>query len=291
VSATAALTIIGCSMTKISAVIITLNEQSGIAKTLQSLAWCDEIVVVDSGSTDATVKICERFGCRVFYNPFTGYGEQKHFAVGQAKNDWVLSVDADEVVTESLRDEILSCFSHATVSCTGFYTPISLVFLGRLMRFGGQYAQPKLRLFNRRYGNFNLRRVHESVELTGGIRPLKHHILHESYENLADYFHKFNHYTSLASQDLFHKRKPPSRVQIFLRLPLDFIKTYFVRGCCLDGYAGFVWSLFSAFYPVVKYAKLEELYQAEARRTVSRQPMVMPLQTVAGDATEILHLK
>jgi hypothetical protein len=137
--------------------------------------------------------------------------------------------------------------------------PISLVFLGRLMRHGAEYRMPHLRLYDRRRGNYNQNRVHERVELDGPVGRLRHHILHESYGSIAAYFDKFNHYTTAGAADLHSRGKAAGVGTIVLRFPLTFIRQYFIRGHVLNGYPGFIWSLFSAMYPVVKYAKLREL--------------------------------
>lgn len=240
----------------ISAVLITLNEENVLEKTLRALAWADEIVVVDSGSTDATVAIAEQFGAKVFFRKFDGYGPQKHFAVAQASHDWVLALDADEVVTQQLQAEIISTLQKPNYQ--GYYVPISLIFLNRLLRFGGEYKMLHLRLFNKQFGNFNQKTIHEGVELTGKVGRLQHQLLHYSYADLHDYFQKFNHYTSRAAAQLHEQGKKASLWKVVGRFPLTFLKIYVLKLGFLDGYAGFVWALFSAMYPVVKYAKLRE---------------------------------
>jgi glycosyltransferase involved in cell wall biosynthesis len=246
------------SMVKLSAVIITFNEERRIAATLAALDFCDEIVIVDSGSTDATVSICRRFNCRIFTRAFVGYGAQKEFAVSKALNDWVLAIDADEVVTDGLKREIMSVLSNENGNVRGYYIPISLVFLGRLMRFGGEYKKPHLRLFNRTSGTFTGDKVHEHAEIKGEKAFLKNHILHYSYDGIEDYLTKFNEYTSIAAEELFQKSRKSAVFNLLTRFPLTFIKIYFIKGCILDGYRGFLWSLFSSLYPFVKFAKLLE---------------------------------
>lgn len=246
-------------MIKISVVLITLNEEKVIERTLQALQWCNEIVVVDSGSTDRTVAICQQYGCQVFYRKFDGYGPQKRFAVTKASHDWVLSMDADEIIPDELRNEIQSHL-RTEPPVQGFLLPRSLVFMNKLLRFGGQYKSPVLRLFNHRFGNFNENRVHEGIELNGKTLTLKNHMLHYSYDSIKDYFDRFNVYTSAGATELYKRRKRSSKFHIFIRFPASFFSIYFLKGCVFDGYPGFVWSLFSAFYPVVKYIKLRELY-------------------------------
>ena len=250
----------------ISAVVITRDAARLLATVLDALQWCDEILVVDSGSVDDTVAIAESRGARVLHRAFDGYGPQKAFAASAARNDWVFIVDADEVVTDELRAEIeakVAAADAGRLAARGFEVPISLVFLGRVMR-GGQYKMPHLRLFDRRHGNYNAARVHETVVLDAPVARLEHHMLHSSYGSLHQYFEKFNAYTTAGAEEL-HDRgggRTASAASIVLRFPVTFFKEYVLRANFLNGYAGLVWSLFSAIYPVVKYAKLRELLES-----------------------------
>ena len=246
----------------VSAVMITFNSARILPTVLRALSWCDEIVVVDSGSTDQTLPLAQQFGCRVLHRDFDGFGLQKGFAVSQARNPWVLVVDADEVVTDDLRSEIqfrLAEVASGQCHFHGFEVPISLIFLDRLMRHGGEYKMPHLRLFDKRFGNYNTARVHEDVVLSGPVGELTHHMLHDSYGSLHEYFEKFNRYTTAGARDLLSRNKRGSIAQIIFRLPITFLKEYVIKRNFLNGYPGFIWSLFSAMYPVVKYAKLREL--------------------------------
>jgi glycosyltransferase involved in cell wall biosynthesis len=229
---------------------------------LEALAWCDEIVVVDSGSTDRTIEIATGAGARVLRHDFAGYGPQKAWAVTQARHDWVLVVDADEVVTPELQREIENRLAGDAGRYAGYEIPISLVFLRRLMRHGGEYKMRHLRLYDRRRGNYNQNRVHERVELDGPVGTLDEHMLHDSYGSIEAYFDKFNDYTTAGARDLHARGETASAATVVMRFPLTFVRQYFIRGHILNGYPGFVWSLFSAIYPVVKYAKLRELTRA-----------------------------
>ena len=244
----------------LSAVIITKNEATRIAATVKALQWCDEIIVVDSGSTDGTVDICRQLGCQVHDHAFENYGKQKHYAVSLAKNDWVLVVDADEIVTPELATEISTLLSNGKLPHNGYKIKISLVFLGRLLRFGGEYNMAHTRLFNKQYGQYNNDEVHEDVVLKGDSPVLQNRMLHYSYENLHDYFEKFNRYTTLAAQQM-KNRKPKSAFFMYIKFPATFIQVYFFKGLILDGYPGFIWALLGSLYPVVKYAKHRESKQ------------------------------
>jgi glycosyltransferase involved in cell wall biosynthesis len=247
---------------RLSAVIITYNEAANIIRTLDSLSWCEEIVVVDSGSTDDTVTLCEGRGCRVLYHPFSGFGRQKQFAVAQASHDWILSVDADEVITDELRKEIMAIFASGEIGCLGYYLPRTLVFMGRVFCHGNENRRGFLRLFDRRVGGFNDAPVHEGVEISqGDIGHLQGMILHFSYRDLEQYFVKFNRYTSLAASHLHTQGKQASRALIVSRFPITFVQTYFLKANFRNGFPGFVWSFLCGIYPVVKYLKLYELGQ------------------------------
>ncbi len=242
----------------VSAVLITLNGARCLAPVLAALAWCAEIVVVDSGSTDGTIALAQAHGARVLHRPFDGYGPQKRFAVAQAQHDWVLVIDADEELTPALATEIQERLAADGGRYTGYQLPRTLLFLGRVMR-GAEYGMRHLRLFDRRHGTYNLASVHEKVDLSGPVAPLRHHMLHDSYAGLSDYLAKFNSYTSLGAAELHQRGRRASVLRIVGRFPVAFVQQYLLKGNFRNGYPGFMWALLSALYPVVKYAKLREL--------------------------------
>lgn len=243
---------------KISVTFITLNSEKTLKPVLEAVSWADEIVLVDSGSTDKTLEIAQQFKAKIVHRVFDGYGSQKNFATEQASHDWILSLDDDEILTPELQKEIQSLDLENT-EYQGFKIPRSLIFLGKLLRFSGEYRRLTLRLFNRKFGNWNAEYVHESVEVKGKIGTLKNQILHDSYRDLTDFFNKFNKYTSLGAKTLAERGKTASSLKIISRFPTTFLKIYLLKGSCLDGYAGFMWALLTAINPVVKYAKLKEM--------------------------------
>jgi glycosyltransferase involved in cell wall biosynthesis len=242
---------------KISVVIITFNSEDTLGKVLESVAWADEFVIVDSGSTDKTLQIASEFGAKVWYKKFEGYGSQKQFANQQASNDWILSLDDDEVVTPKLQAEIQEVTAQR-FDYHGFIVPVTLVFLGKPMRFGGEYKRKHIRFFNKNFSKWDSSEVHEDIQVSGKIGTFKNQVYHYSYKNIADYFTKFNKYTSFGAESLERKGKKGSKLTVITRFPVTFLKVYLMKGAIFDGYPGFVWSLFSAVYPVVKYAKLVE---------------------------------
>jgi glycosyltransferase involved in cell wall biosynthesis len=246
---------------KISCVIITFNEEENIRRALNSVKWCDEIVVVDSGSTDKTIEICEKYNCRIYKKEFNGYGEQKRYAVSLANNDWILSIDADEVVSDKLCDEIKNIFDDNEIKFNGFFLPRSLIFLGKHFKYGRESKEYYLRLFNKNCGNFSSDKVHEKVKLNGNTQKLNGTLYHYSYVTIEQYFNKFNSYTTNAAQVLFDEgNKGRSVVSIVLGFPVYFFKNYFIYRNFLNGMQGFLWALFSSLYPVIKYFKLWALW-------------------------------
>lgn len=243
-------------MKPVSAVLITRNEAENLEATLRALTWCDEIVIVDSGSTDATREIAEAYGAKFIVKDFQGFGPQKRFAVRQAHHDWVLCLDADEVLSADLQKEIQEL--KADDSVKGYRLKRQLVFLNRAFRFGRESREYHLRLFNRRFGNFDEAMVHEKASVQGEVKDLKSVLLHYSYPNTELYFRKFNEYTEKASIELLKRGKTRNPWINILSLPVNFLFRLIVHGNILNGYPGWIWSLYSAFYPVVKYTKVWE---------------------------------
>lgn len=247
---------------KVSAVIITYNEEQNIRRTLQQLHWCDEIVVVDSYSTDNTVTICREFNCTVLFKEFEGYGAQKRFAVAQASHDWVLCIDADEVLGDELVEEILQIPAEEAVTYSGFSFRMNLVFLGKEFKHGKESGRHFTRLFNKKQGGFTNDKVHEAIKVTGPVKKLNQIILHYSYTSLHQCLEKNNRYSTLSAEIAYSRGKDKPMAVILLGLPFNFIKYYFVERNILNGMKGFYWSVFSTYYHFSKHVKLKELRQA-----------------------------
>lgn len=245
----------------LSVVIITLNEETNLARTLQSVAWADEIVVVDSGSTDRTREIAESFHAKFFVEPWRGFAGQKNFALCKASGDWILSLDADEEVEPALADEISTAMK--TPSAAGFYIPRKNFFLGRWMRHGGFYPDRKLRLFRRGTAQFEDRLVHEDLHLNGAAGNLRGHLMHRAYPTLASYLDHMNRYSSLGAQmAVAHGPRGFSFTDIVLRPRLTFFYNYVLRGGFLDGREGLLLHLYHTQYVSWKYAKAWERSRA-----------------------------
>jgi glycosyltransferase involved in cell wall biosynthesis len=249
-------------MNRLAIVIITFNEERNIGRCLASLQGiADEIVVVDSHSTDRTAEICAGFGCRILQRAFTNYSEQKQFAVDSASCDWVFSIDADEEVTPGLKEEIGILMQRETIPATGYYIRRDLVYLGRHMRFGETANERILRLFNRKFGRFNGAVVHEKVGLEGPAGVMKGKLLHFSYRDLPHQLEKISGYAARAGEELAAKGRHYPKIWVMLKFKFSFITYYFIKGGFLDGYAGFMWALMRGVYASLKIARAIEINQ------------------------------
>ncbi|MBU0784693.1 MAG: glycosyltransferase family 2 protein [Gammaproteobacteria bacterium] len=258
----------------LSAVLITLNAEKQLAPALESLRFCDEIVVVDSNSSDNTVALAEQRGARVVQQSWLGFGPQKQFAVAQAKNSWVLCLDADERITPELEKNIRAVMAQAgqgllPKDVVGFDMPRCNFFLGRYLRHGEGYPDYSRRLFNRQHANWSDDGVHEKVEskMAGArFEKLQGDLLHESAESLESYLLKQNRYTSIQARALAERGKWPGLGKLVLSPVVRFIKFYVVRKGFLDGWPGLVHISIGCFNSFMKYAKTRELMQQQRER-------------------------
>jgi glycosyltransferase involved in cell wall biosynthesis len=244
---------------KISVVIITKNEEKNITRCLESVKWADEIVIIDSQSEDKTLEIAAQYNAKIYSPLWRGYGPAKKEGVNKTSNDWIFSIDADEEVSDRLRDEIISVLSNHDNKTFGYYVPRLTNFLGRWIKHSGWYPDYVLRLFNKQYGNFNDAVIHEGVQINGPKAYLKSDLLHHCYPDLDEYFRKFNLYTTVGAEELFKKGKKSGFINICLRPIAAFIKQYIVKLGFLDGMEGFLVCYFSAKAVMVKYAKLRNM--------------------------------
>lgn len=255
----------------LSVAIITLNAASQLEACLQSARFADEIVVVDSGSTDGTQALAERHGARVIQQDWLGFGPQKQFAVEAARHDWVLCLDADERVTPALQMAIESALeigqnSASTAAAPHAYRfPRCNRFLGRYLKHGEGYPDWSLRLFNRRHARWSDDAVHEKVVCDGPTGTLTGDLLHDSAESLSSYLTKQNRYTSLAADMALAAGKRSSVGRVALSPLVRFIKFYFVRQGFRDGLPGFVHIAIGCFNSMIKYAKMLERQNAAPR--------------------------
>ena len=246
----------------LSVAIITLNAASQLEACLQSVRFADEIVVVDSGSTDGTPALAERFGARVIQQDWLGFGPQKQFAVAAAGNDWVLCLDADERVTPELQRSIENALQNP--STAAFRFPRCNRFLGRYLKHGEGYPDWSLRLFDRRQAHWSDDAVHEKVETKSSVGELTGDLLHDSAESLAAYLTKQNRYTTLAAEMALAAGKRASFGRIAFSPLVRFIKFYFIRQGFRDGLPGLIHIAIGCFNSFMKYSKMLERQNSDA---------------------------
>ncbi len=240
----------------LSVTIITKNEEDAIADCLASVSWADEIIVVDSGSTDKTIEICKAHGAKVrIANEWPGFGPQKNLALSLASHDWVLSIDADERLSSNLRDEIQQVLS-LNLQNTAFRIPRSSSYCGQFMRHSGWSPDYVLRLFPRLTAKFSDDVVHEHVIFNGEVRTLKNPILHISYTDLEEVLDKTNRYSSDGAQMFADRGKKSSLSKAVLHGLWAFFRTYVLRLGFLDGCMGFVLAVSNAETTYYRYLKL-----------------------------------
>lgn len=241
-------------MIPLSAVIITRDAATQILPCLESLAFCAEILVVDSGSTDGTVELARRRGARVIETYWRGFGPQKQFAVEQAAHDWVLCIDADERVAPELVASIRAVLSAPTFTAYRFARCNR--FMGRYLRHGEGYPDWSLRLFDRRQAHWSADAVHERVVTDGPVGTLAGDLLHDSAESLENYLAKQNRYSTLAAAAALAAGKRGSATRLLLSPLLRFIKFYVLRAGFLDGVPGLVHILIGCHASFAKHAKM-----------------------------------
>ena len=245
-------------MAAVSVVVITKNEEKNIRDALSSASFADEIIVLDSFSTDGTVDICREFTDRVFQENWRGFSGQKQRAVELARNDWVFVLDADERITPALAEEIKKLME-AGPERPGYYCPRRNHFMGREIRHGGWYPDYSVRLFDKKRGRFKERAVHEAVRLDGVAGYLKNPMLHFTYDSVSDYILRADKYSTLAAQEMHKEGRRAKTSDLFLRPHMTFIRMYLLKRGFMDGVHGLLLAGLYSYYTFSKYAKLMEM--------------------------------
>jgi glycosyltransferase involved in cell wall biosynthesis len=243
---------------KITATIITLNEERNIGRSIESLRCCDEILIVDSGSVDRTVELAEKLGARIVEAGWLGYAAQKNWAAAQASHDWILSLDADEALSEALEAEIWNVKKNGP-GYDAYTMPRLAQYLGRWILHGGWYPDRKIRLYNRHKAKWVGDFVHESVEVEGRIGHLDTNLLHFTCASLAEHVKTVDRYTTLAAQELASRKIRIGWLRLIVEPPWTFVRTYFFRLGFLDGLEGMMIAYMAAFYTFLKYAKARNM--------------------------------
>ncbi|HHL39515.1 MAG TPA: glycosyltransferase family 2 protein [Deltaproteobacteria bacterium] len=247
-------------MEGLSVTIITLNEEEDIGACLDSVAWADEVIVSDSGSTDRTVEICRERGARVWRDRWLGYGAQKNLCQSRASHRWILNVDADERVTPELREEIAAVLRGDRGGFDGYYIPRRNYFGRRWVRRCGWYPDHTLRLYRKDRGAYAEENApHESVVVEGRAGYLDGALEHYSYSDVSDYIRRLDRYSTAAARDLHGRGRRAGLVDLALRPPLAFLKSYVLRLGFLEGALGLTLARLAAAYTHAKYAKLLEM--------------------------------
>ncbi len=242
---------------KLSAVVITKNESHNIERCLTGLAWADEVILVDSGSTDDTLTIARRFlNVKIFEQSWQGFGPQRNFAISKASGDWLFVLDADEEITPALQKEVKAFL--AVPLADAVCVPRRMFFCGRPLRFGGTYPDHQLRLFRKGEASYNDSPLHEKLVHSGNAHRLLNPLNHFSYRDISDYFERFNRYSSLDAHRRFERGERFSLLRLPM-IPVNIFWRLVIRGGILDGYPGIVWALFCSWYDFVKFAKIKEI--------------------------------
>lgn len=244
------------SPASLSACIIAYNEADRIEACLRSLDFCDELIVVDSHSTDDTRARAAALGARVIERDWPGYRSQKQFAVDAARHDWVLCLDADERVTPQLRAQILAQRAAGFPTAAGYSVARITDYFGRFLRHGNAYPDRLVRLFDRRHGGWSGDEIHENTRVTGRIVRLAGHLEHYSYRSLSDHLSRMQRYADLMAQALYARGRRCGLTPVLLNPLWRFVRGYFLRLGFLDGWRGLVFALIEANYVRAKYLGL-----------------------------------
>ena len=245
-------------MPKLSVTIITKDEADDIAAALDSVAWADERIVVDSCSADGTAAIAARHGARVESREWPGYIAQKNHAASLASHDWILSIDADERVTPELAAEITATLQQEPAE-RGFRIPRVTFHLGRWIRTTDWYPDDQLRLYDRRAAEWTGRYVHEGVTVNGRVGRMRGELQHYAYRDIAEHLETIDRYTTAAAKQMYEHGRRAGLLQVVGHPPLAFLRNYILKGGITQGVPGLIISVMNAYYVFLKFAKLWEL--------------------------------
>ncbi|HET6459736.1 MAG TPA: glycosyltransferase family 2 protein [Syntrophales bacterium] len=250
----------------LSVAIITKNEAANLPDCLKSVSFAGQVVIVDSGSTDDTVKIASSLGCDVFVEPWRGFGPQKQFAIDQCKNPWILVLDADERIPEDTARAIREVVLSSLTAAQGFSFPRKNYFQGRWIRHAGWWPDRLVRLFRKGKGHMTPAKVHESVEVDGAVAQLAFPIEHHTESSFSQILLKIDHYSTLGAEEAFREGKTACICSGVLRAKLAFLHNYILRCGFLDGRQGLTLAITDSINKFFKYAKLAELNRQATKK-------------------------
>lgn len=254
-------------MKSISALIICFNEEKNIEECIQSVLWCDEIIIIDGFSTDATVSIAEKYPVKVFLNQWKGYAEQRKFGLSKAGSNWIFSLDADERCPKELSDEIKNYFNGKMTGdedFSGFEIPRKSFFLGRWIKHCGWYPDYQLRLFKKDSVSVKERLVHEGYEVSGAKGKMKNYILHYTVNSISEFANKINHYSDLSAKEKANSTEIKIS-NLFIRPFFEFKKKYIFQLGFLDGIQGLMVSFFHMITKILTYMKIWEMQNRKSK--------------------------
>lgn len=240
---------------KITALAITYNEEENVKRYVDSLSFADEIIFVDSQSTDQTVAIAESMGVKVIQRKFDDFSNQRNYAIQQAKNDWIIFFDLDEIMTDELEAEIKKKIANESDK-VAYFVKRNFFFLGKHIKYGGWQNDKAIRLFNKRHCTYNGNLVHEVIQTHGAAGKLKSSVNHYSYKNFDNYNDKLNLYSKLQAENLYHKKVRPNLYHFFIRPFYRFLWQYLFRLGLLDGKEGFILAYVHSFSVFKRYLQL-----------------------------------
>ena len=244
----------------ISALAITYNEETHIEDYIKSLSFADEIIIVDSFSTDNTVALAEKYNVKIIPREFKNFSDQKNFAIAQAHHDWVVFFDLDEKIPKALAEEIVATV-HSENPLKAYRVKRQFHFMGKRIKHSGFQTDVAVRLFNKNYCKYNGKAVHETIETDEDIGMLKQSVDHQTYKSFDNYNEKLSKYSKLQAEELFKKNVRPNAYHFLFRPWYRFMHQYFLRLGFLDGKEGFIISYLHAFSVYKRYIQLWALYR------------------------------
>ena len=241
---------------------ITYNNARTVGRALESLKWADEIIVVDSFSTDKTVEICQNYSDKIFQRRWPGHRDQYQYAADLTTHPWIMFLDADEEVSPELAEEVQRELGGGAEEVDGFFVYRRTFYLGRWIRYGGWYPDGEIRLYRRNKGRWE-GGLHARVVIEGTVRSLKNQYLHYTYRNISDQIQTIDKYSRIAAEDMVKQGERFSLFKLLFHPPFRFIKEYFFKSGFRDGLPGFVIVISTMYYVFIKYAKLWELIRTQ----------------------------